>query len=144
MILVLMASTSFPAWSQSSLDELLEKAYQYCVVREQTTELMAHGRDSGILRESVEAKLQPPTSTTPDMATATISRLEDVYRYTRLSGRTLFHFRVSRCIQRAMHGAEPVFGPDIEDLLLGCQRRPSSDETLSTCVAGIAVGSRQK
>jgi hypothetical protein len=142
--LTLAAGVSLPAASQGSLDELLQKMYDYCVVRERTTELMTQGRDSGVSRDTVQAQLPPLTGRSTDVEAATFSRLEDVYRYTRLNGRTLFHFRVSRCIQRGMYGSEPAYGPGVEDTLLGCQSRPSSDEALSTCIAGATTRSRQK
>jgi hypothetical protein len=128
-----------PSSAQETLDSALEQVYRYCTVREASTEMMVRSRDSGVLIETVLERLPPLDSNSNDAERATPSRLKDVYAFRQLGGRSLFHYRVSKCILGAMHKVEePKFGMALNTELLRCQSTTTEDEPLSVCIAGVA------
>ena len=110
-------------------DPMAELA-EYCFVREESTQLMARGRDRGVSKEAVLASLPSGES---DAEAAAHSRLDDVYRFAQLDGRTLEAFRRASCIYQGMlGGVEPTFDDGIEASLLWCQQQPDTDR--QSCV----------
>ncbi|WP_171088943.1 hypothetical protein [Usitatibacter rugosus] len=128
---------SSAALAQRSERELLEEVTKICNVREQTTELMVAGRDRGIAKSEVLTKLPPLTFQSSTFDRATYSRLNDVYAYPKLTGRTLKFHRVAACLRDAITGVEPKFRDGLGAAMLECQSAPpSTDEALSSCIIG--------
>jgi hypothetical protein len=133
---VLIATLPISAHSGESP---LEKVYAYCQARETTTDMMARGRDTGIGKATVIAQLPALNPSSNDAERATFARLNDVYDHPELKGRTLFHYRVAKCLLNAMYNKEPSFDDSLGSELRECQTQSNTDEALGGCVATVTT-----
>jgi len=120
------------AQQANSLKEMVE----YCSVREASTSLMVAGRDNGITKDQVVARLGPIGPDTSDAERATVSRLNDVYGMPRLSEKTISAHRTLSCWRQAMLNKEPRFGSGLEESLLECQISNTESKEFLQCVKG--------
>ena len=123
-----------PVSGHAQQPDPLNKMVEYCSVREASTSLMVAGRDNGIKKDQVVARLGPIGPDASDAERATVSRLNDVYGMPRLSEKTISAHRMFSCWRQAMLNKEPHFGPGLEDSLLECQLSKGGSDEFLPCV----------